>query len=80
MSTGNGPVVDAVAFDVLAGNPTEQEQQIHQCSGVALSLAMYQYIQPQLFLYRHRVANLGLHRRGVVACTPHSRVQTAAQR
>ena len=25
MSTGNGPVVDAVAFDVLAGNPTEQE-------------------------------------------------------
>ena len=25
MSTGNSPVVDAVAFDVLAGNPTEQE-------------------------------------------------------
>ena len=25
MSTGNGPVVDADAFDVLAGNPTEQE-------------------------------------------------------
>ena len=25
MSTGNGRVVDAVAFDVLAGNPTEQE-------------------------------------------------------
>ena len=25
MSTGDGPVVEAIAFDVLAGNPTEQE-------------------------------------------------------
>ncbi len=25
MSAGDGPVVDATAFDVLAGNPTEQE-------------------------------------------------------
>ena len=25
MSAGDGPVVDAAAFNVLAGNPTEQE-------------------------------------------------------
>jgi hypothetical protein len=25
VSAGDGPVVDATAFDVLAGNPTEQE-------------------------------------------------------
>ena len=25
MSAGDGPVVDATAFDVLAGHPTEQE-------------------------------------------------------